>query len=116
MRPVAILGASALAILLHEAGHVAVAAACGVRVKGVGIWWFSPYIRRERGAPWQEVLITLAGPGANLLTACVTLRIGRDPELCTLSLAIAFVSLLPLPCSDGLRAYKLLSSIFRTIA
>lgn len=104
------LVASLTAVAIHESAHVLMATALGVRVKAVGLSWRGPYIVREQGSNWQNLLISLAGPLANLATVYVTLRIGdvRLATLCLMSAAMGLYNLLPVPLSDGRRAYKLI--------
>jgi Zn-dependent protease len=129
------------ALAIHEAGHCLAAVALGVRVKRIGFGWLGPYVVREAGTPRQNLAITLAGPLANLLTAwAVTgslslipallgreIALGCNPLIAGLllywrlvelhplyvaSLALGWFNLMPLPLSDGLRAYKLCSQLW----
>ena len=81
------------AVTLHEASHVLAAWALGVKVKRIGLSWRGPYVVREAGTPLACVVISLAGPLANLLTVVVCLLAGRGANLCFTS----FV-LVPLIC------------------
>lgn len=96
------------AIALHEVSHVLAAWALGVKVKRIGLSWRGPYVVREAGAPLACVVISLAGPLANLLTVIVCLLAGRGTNLCFTSFVLGAFNLLPIPASDGLRAAKLL--------
>ena len=61
-------GLGIIAMILHECGHLAAAAAVGVRVKRVGIQWNKGFFTvREKGTVHQNLLIALAGPFVNLL-------------------------------------------------
>ena len=57
------------AMVLHECGHIAAAHLCGVKVKKVGISWIGPFVLRESGPRWANVLISFSGPLVNLLLA-----------------------------------------------
>jgi len=99
-------------LLLHEVGHMLVAAALGVRVSEFGLCLLGAYNRRARAnSRRDEVLISLAGPLVNfaLIIPCFLLpRIGFELTICNLVLAL--FNLLPIPSSDGLR---ILQTIWR---
>ena len=107
MNPNFLLSAFA-AVTLHEASHVLAAWALGVKVKRIGLSWRGPYVVREAGTPLACVLISLAGPLANLLTVAMCLLAGHGADLCFASLVLGAFNLLPIPASDGLRAATLL--------
>jgi Zn-dependent protease len=96
-----------LAVGLHELAHVAVARAIGVRVYQVGMSRRGPFIRRDPGTSGQNLMITLAGPGVNLLLALVLYRI--SPGFALSNLVLGVFNLLPFAASDGARALNLLS-------
>ena len=96
------------AVTLHEASHVLAAWALGVKVKRIGLSWRGPYVVREAGTPLACVVISLAGPLANLLTVVVCLLVGHGANLCFTSFVLGAFNLLPIPASDGLRAARLL--------
>ena len=97
------------AIAFHELAHVFAAVVLGVKVKRFGLGWRGVYIVREAGADWQNLLISLAGPLANLALAAVALFVfHRGAIFCAMNLVFGLINLLPLPYSDGLRACKLL--------
>jgi Zn-dependent protease len=99
-------------LLMHEAGHMLVATALGVKVSEFGICLLGAYNRRAHAnSRRDEVLISLAGPLMNfaLVLPCFFLPcIGFELTLCNLMLAI--VNLLPIPSSDGLRILKTISA------
>jgi Zn-dependent protease len=95
-------------LLLHEVGHMLMAAALGVSVSEFGICLLGAYNRRARAnSRRDEVLISLAGPLMNfaLIAPCFFLpHIGF--ELTMGNLVLAVFNLLPIPTSDGLRILK----------
>ena len=97
-------------LLLHEVGHMLVAAALGVKVSEFGLCLLGAYNRRARAnSRSDEILISLAGPLVNfaLILPCLLLpRIGFELSLCNLVLAL--FNLLPIPSSDGLRILQTL--------
>ena len=105
-----LLGVSAVA--LHELSHVAMARMQGLKVKRVGVKWKGPYIVREAGTPEQNLRVCLAGPAANLLFAFMCSRVAPVFAFC--NLVLGAYNLLPIPGSDGLRAWRLLP-IRRTV-
>jgi Zn-dependent protease len=90
-----------IAMILHECGHLAAAAALGVRVKRVGVQWNKGFFTvRERGTVHQNLLIALAGPFVNLLLIAV------EPWFPLFSLAnvcCVMANMLPIAGSDGFR-------------
>jgi len=105
------LVAALVAIVLHELSHVVMASALGVKVKRAGLCWRGPYVVRECGTAIENVVISLAGPMANLATAMGCLYIRRGVDLCLASLVLGAFNLLPVPSSDGLRAARLVWSM-----
>lgn len=101
----------ALAVVLHEAGHVGIALANGVSVKGVGISLKGVYIVREQGTPGANLGITLAGPLANIVVALL-FRVAA-PGFSQINLILGLSNLIPIPRSDGLRAVLVLRTILR---
>lgn len=99
----------ASAILLYELAHIAVAHALKVRIYHVGMSWRGVYIRRARAMPPQSLAIALAGPSLTLALALLFRSISPDFALCNLLVCIA--NLLPLPGSDGLRAFRLVLNL-----
>jgi Zn-dependent protease len=73
-------------------------------------------VHRARAcADWQNLLISLAGPLSNFVASYVSLAVlHRGAIFCAMNLVIGSINLLPLPCSDGLRAYKLLGRMTRS--
>jgi Zn-dependent protease len=90
-----------LAMVLHEAGHLLAAAALGIRIKSVALRWKGLCTVREAGPPDKNLLVSLAGPCANVLLLLVwplSHRFGLA------NICFAAVNLLPINGSDGDRA------------
>lgn len=87
----------ALAVLAHEAGHAVTARLLGYRDGGV------------TAATGDDVAISLAGPIASFVFA--SLVASSSPELALISQAFGFISLFPIPRSDGLRAWRALARL-----
>lgn len=89
--------------LLHELGHVSAARVLGVKVKRFGISWKGPYIVRENGTPYQNVVIAFWGPFVNMLLALVAVSVGLW-TFADVNLLIVAINLLPIfKSSDGRR-------------
>lgn len=105
--------ACVLAIALHELAHIALARACGLRVKRIGISWIGPYLVREQGAAAINICVTLAGPVTNLLLAVAFWR--AAPLFAQVNLILGAYNLLPfVPQTDGRRAWNALRTADRT--
>ena len=95
-----------VSVFLHEAAHLITAKALRVQVKRLGFNWRGPYIVRESGTPIENTLISLAGPGVNLLLCLLTF--GTSPMFAMVNGFLAVFNLLPfIPSSDGQRIYRL---------
>jgi Zn-dependent protease len=94
------------AVVLHELAHVIAARMQGLDIKRAGIAWKGPYIVREAGTRWQNFRVCLAGPVVNLLLALVCRHVAPGFALC--NLVLGGFNLLPIPGSDGARAWRLL--------
>lgn len=94
------------AIAVHEMAHIAAAGMLRVRVKAIGLTWKGPYVRREPGTDPQNLVITLAGPGINLLLAFACWH--ANPVFALNNAILGLFNLLPIPMSDGRRALALL--------
>ena len=103
------LGALIVAsLLLHEVGHIMVAAVLGVPVREFGLCLGGAYNRRGKGRRRDELLIASAGPLVNLcLVASMFLPL-FGPQLAFCNMVLCVVNLLPLPASDGLRVLRAL--------
>ncbi len=94
-------GLGILAMVLHECGHLAMAAALGVRIKRIGIQWKKGlFTVRERGTVNQNLLISLAGPSVNLLLIAVE---PWFPMFSLANLCCVLANMLPIEGSDGFR-------------
>jgi Zn-dependent protease len=90
-----------IAMILHECAHLVCALALGVRVKRVGILWNKGiYTVREAGSPGKNVLITLAGPLANMFLVSFWFF---SPSFGLANFCYALANLLPVQGSDGTR-------------
>lgn len=91
------------AMLLHEAGHMIAAYFVGVKVKSIRLSWKGLYVVRESGTASKNLIISLAGPLANLvLIACWPL----SPMFGLANLCFAFFNILPIEHSDGDRVLR----------
>lgn len=90
-----------LAMVLHEAGHLLAALALGIRVKSVALRWKGLCTVREAGPPDKNLLVSLAGPFANVL---LLLLWHLSPRFGLANICFAAVNLLPINGSDGERA------------
>ncbi len=95
----------AFATVLHEVAHLAAAWVAGVRVKRVGLSWKGPFIVREPGTPLQNLCISLSGPTINLLLCLLCFR--WSGTFAFVNGFLAIMNMLPIPSSDGLRAYRI---------
>ena len=100
--------AIAASLLLHEMGHMLAAILLRVPVREFGLCVGGAYNRRAfAGCRRDEILISAAGPLANLLVVIPLLYlpvIGVQLASCNLLLCVG--NLLPLPSSDGLRILR----------
>jgi len=104
--------AMVVSLLLHEVGHILVAAMLRVPVHEFGLKLVGAYNRRSRATRRRdEILISLAGPLMNLCLVIPALfipHVGAQIALC--NLVLCAINLLPIPSSDGMRIMKLLWS------
>jgi len=103
------LVAGVVALALHEAAHVAVARAVGVRVKRVGINWRGPFIVREPGEPRANLYIAVAGPATNLVLAILFWT--AAPLFARINLVLGLSNLLPIQGADGSRALEAMREV-----
>lgn len=92
-------------VMLHEVGHALVAWACGVRVKRIGFSKGGYIIREYARTRLRECLITLAGPGANLLLFLIFAMLPHKfgQWVSHMNLLLAIFNLIPIGPSDGSR-------------
>lgn len=102
-----------LACLLHELGHIAVAAVLGGQVDGLSLTVIGAELRIGYDAPLnyvQDGLVALAGPAANLLAGGLFTALGWGMAA-AISLAVGAFNLLPiLPLDGGQVVYGLLAN------
>jgi Zn-dependent protease len=92
-----------LAMTLHEAGHLVVALAVGIKVKNVGLRWKGIYTVREPGPPMKNILVSLAGPMVNLI---LMMTWHWSPTFGLANLCFALFNVLPIEGSDGERIMR----------
>jgi Zn-dependent protease len=119
-------------VLLHELGHALMARQRGLAVTGIYLHVFA-LAHVERGRPRDELLITLAGPMANLLLACILLLMPgaavsfpglrlqtwlSQPFWAAVgcNLLMGLLNLVPVLPADGGRALRTLFRMFLTAA
>jgi Zn-dependent protease len=102
-----------LAMVLHEVGHLAASFAVGLRVKDIGLSMKGLYIVRESGTPLKNLLVTLAGPLANI---CLLLISWKAADAFTLAnMCVAICNLAPIKGSDGDRALDCLRDMHKEL-
>ncbi|MGH9615716.1 MAG: site-2 protease family protein [Acidobacteriaceae bacterium] len=107
-----LLGLLTLAsLLLHECGHLLAARASGVDTSEIGLCLRGAYIKRKPAqGPTDEVAISLSGP---LVNALIAAALWSAPAvwhwLAIYNLALLASNLLPLPGTDGRRAFAALT-------
>lgn len=102
-----------LACILHELGHIVMAAVLGGRVEALSLTAVGAELRIEYGALLsygQDSLVALAGPAADLLAGGLTLWLHWGPAA-VLCFAVGAFNLLPiLPLDGGRVVYGLLAN------
>lgn len=104
-----------VSLLLHEAGHLAMAQALGVKVRAVGLCLKGAYLHRlDSRSAVSELLIAVAGPTVSFLLYA-GLREGNAilRWVAVLNLVLAISNMIPLPGTDGARIYQALLSFAR---
>lgn len=95
------LGLGVLAMLLHEAGHLVAALIVGLQIKNVGMKWNKGlYTVRQHGTPLQNLLVSAAGPLANLILLATATKV---PLFALANFCYALANMLPIEGSDGFR-------------
>ncbi len=95
-------------LVVHEGGHImAIILTHAGRVKDIAITWKGIGVRWEPFGyePVKRVIVSLSGSAVNLVFAATFYAVGL-PLLGLAGLVFAIANLLPLPGSDGLRAYN----------
>lgn len=97
------LALGVLAMVLHEVGHIVAALATGVKIKSIRFRWKGLCVVREAGSAPKNLIVSLAGPLANLaLMVCWH----WSPMFGLANLCFAFFNLLPMEGSDGDRVMR----------
>lgn len=99
------------AALIHEAGHWVALRVMGARIRGLRIGMLGMVMETDssRLSYGQELLALLAGPGMNLLCACLlSLLTGGTEAVIGAHLVLGLFNLLPARPLDGGRALYLL--------
>ncbi len=94
-------------LLLHECGHLLAARASGIKIREIGFCLRGSYIRREPACmPLDDAVIALSGPLVNALIAAALWTVpGIGHWLAIYNLVLVASNLVPLPGSDGRRAF-----------
>jgi len=92
-----------LAMLLHEGGHIFASVALGVRIRALRVRWQGLCMVRESGPPWKNLLISIAGPFANVM---LLMTYHRHFDFALANLCYAVCNLLPIKGADGERALR----------
>lgn len=117
MTPLFACLSAALAILLHEMGHLLTAKCLGIPVRSVAFRLTGAALTFDfsHTTYLREALVHLGGPGAGILSAAVaSLLLGKRADFFAgLSLTLAAVNLLPVGGFDGGGLLRcLLSAVF----
>ena len=95
----------------HESAHIVTAYMFGLRVKRAGITWRGPYIVREQGDSVTNIVVSAAGPVANLAIAAFAWH--SFAWFAIANFVLGASNLLPLPSADGGRILRELRSLKR---
>ena len=95
------MGVGLLAMAFHEAAHIFVAMALGLRIKKIGLGWKGMYTVRDPGPPEKNLLVSLAGPLVNM---ALTLSWPWFPTFDLANMCCWAANVLPIQGSDGDRA------------
>ena len=93
-----------LVFLIHESGHVLASLILSEprKVWGVGFNWTGPHVLLTNDVPKVEMLVSLAGPLANLLMLGTAFWF---PTFAVFNLVFGYINLLPIPRSDMWNAW-----------
>lgn len=91
---------------VHESSHVVVAYLFGIEVKGFRFSWkgLPGCIVRDSGPPFDNMLVSLAGPFVNLSFAFIVFGMPGMHNFVLMNFCYGFFNLLPFKGSDGQRA------------
>ena len=93
-----------VSLFVHEAGHICVARAFGIRIKRIGMDWRGPFIVREAGPPIPDIMVSAAGPLVNLIMAALMWQ--TWPTVALANLVLGLSNLFPTRTSDGGRVLR----------
>lgn len=97
------------ACLLHEGGHLAAAALLGIPVQGLRLTGMGARMTLVRRCPlWQELILLLSGPVANLTAGLLLCRCQGLYTAGAVQVLLGCFNLLPVPPLDGGQAAQLL--------
>ncbi len=105
--PLSRLAAGLLAAALHELGHVAAAAALGIELRSLRLDVLGARLHTtgRLHSYAAETVLCAAGPLANFLTFALSLPFAKTVpfalSLCTASLSLGFLNLIPIEGFDG---------------
>lgn len=97
------MGLGLIAMAFHEAAHIVVAMALGLRVKKIGWSWKGMYTVRDPGPPEKNLIVSMAGP---LLNLALILTWHWFPTFGLANLCCGAVNFLPIEGSDGARILR----------
>lgn len=103
------LAAVLLASAVHELGHFLMLRSFGARIRGLRVEMLGMVMETDMShlSYLQELAATVAGPGANLLSAIFLAEQEKGFVLAGANLALCLFNLLPLSPLDGGRAVEL---------
>ena len=101
-----------VSILIHELGHAVVSRRLGLRVIDIRFWQFGGYVTHQPGTPFQNLAVSLAGPGIELVFGmiCWGIYLAIPPvayvdtvlnQLIYVNIYWALFNLLPMQPMDG---------------
>lgn len=99
-----------LAAVIHECAHLLMAIACNIPIESISFRPCGAVIWTGPACYIQELLVTVAGPAVNLVTALITKQ--RFGEFAAIGFILAAVNLLPIYPMDGGRMLRCILMLF----